>query len=342
MLSFPISGLPAIAFIEGSAILILLVLYWLLAKGFPARFFRFWIAGWALFTGFGLTRILLEWRGGSSDRLLPNALAFGALVLFLAAILDYTGRGNRVHWVWPLFALGGCGLIAQSFWLNHFFAAMWAAAGVQSAAYIAAGWLLWRSRRQTGVGVALLAGALLLLGLHGVDRPDWPNQVYFLLRQSFDGLLEVAMGIAMAVLVLEDGRRRTEDLNEKLRRLTLITAAATHSFRMEEVLGEVLHHLAESLGVSHGLVRLLDRQGDDAHLVIRAAVGFSSQFLRQSARTPANVPWARKVLEQGIPFLANSDSSDQEVRQWMEAEKLAAIVVVRVPGSAVLAMRCDA
>jgi hypothetical protein len=38
-------GFLAVAFMEGSAAFILLVLYWLLLPGFPARFFRFWLAG---------------------------------------------------------------------------------------------------------------------------------------------------------------------------------------------------------------------------------------------------------------------------------------------------------
>lgn len=47
------------------------------------------------------------------------------------------------------------------------------------------------------------------------------------------------MGIAMAVLVLEASRARTEELNDKLRQLALITAEATHSFRAHETLSGV-------------------------------------------------------------------------------------------------------
>ena len=85
MPSFPISGLPAIAFIEGSAILILLVLYWLLVKGFPARFFRFWMTGWA--AGLGLGRF--PW-----GTLLINVL--GSLVIGVVAGLTLTPE--RLGW----------------------------------------------------------------------------------------------------------------------------------------------------------------------------------------------------------------------------------------------------
>jgi PAS domain S-box-containing protein len=188
------------------------------------------------------------------------------------------------------------------------------------------------SSRLRGFGATLLAAALILAGLHGLDKPEWPLQTIYLLRVSFEGLLEVAIGIAMTVLVLEAGRERTEELNEKLRRLTLITAAATQSFRKEKVLGEVLQHLVESLNASHGIVRLLEGQGESEALVICASVGYSQNFLEQFPRISAAEPWARKVLETGSPFLTHATPVDQGVRLWMEQEKLAALVLVRVPG----------
>ena len=42
----PNQGLLAITFFEAISFSILLVLYFLLDRGRPARFFRFWIAGW--------------------------------------------------------------------------------------------------------------------------------------------------------------------------------------------------------------------------------------------------------------------------------------------------------
>ncbi len=329
----PNPGLPAIAFIEGSATLILLVLYWLLIKGFPARFFRIWLAGWVLFACFGVSRLFYEWQGQGFERVLVQIFSFGAAALFLAAVLDLTGKSPRPSWLWTASSFGLCVVAVQAAWLGNSAASAWLMSGAVSALNLTAGWVLWRSSpRLRGFGATLLAAALILIGLHGLDRPDWPLQTIYLLRVSFEGLLEVAMGIAMTVLVLEAGRERTEDLNEKLRRLTLITAAATQSFRKEEVLGEVLQHLVESLNASHGLVRLLDGQGESAALVICASVGFSQDFLQRYARISAAEPWARKVLETGSPFLTYAASADQEVRHWMDQEKLAALVLVRVPG----------
>ncbi len=94
-------GLLAVAFIEASAAFILLVLYWLLAPGFPARFFRIWMAGWTLYIGLGGLRIYSLWRGGSDDPYFAPVLSSLAAALFFAAILQCAGQGRRLNWLWP-------------------------------------------------------------------------------------------------------------------------------------------------------------------------------------------------------------------------------------------------
>ena len=94
-----------------------------------------------------------------------------------------------------------------------------------------------------------------------MDRPQWPHHPVFLLRVAFDHLLLVAIGIAMVVLVLERARARSEELNDKMRRLTLLIAASTQTLSVNEVLDQVLGHLVESLGATHGLVRLRKGRG---------------------------------------------------------------------------------
>jgi PAS domain S-box-containing protein len=326
-------GFLAVAFIEASAAFILLVLYWLLAPGFPARFFRIWMAGWTIYITLGGLRIYSLWRGGSDDPHFAPVLSSLAAALFFAAILQCAGQGRRLNWLWPLVAISACALLALSSVAQVPGAAMWAESMFGSALYLIAGWVLWRSHSQHhGFGWKLLAGALLLRGLHGLDRPDWPAQAFGLFRVSLNGLFGIAMGIAMAVLVLEAGRARTEDLNEKLRRLALITAEATQSLRIHDALESVLQHLVQNFNASHGLVFLLEGQGDSSSLVMRASVGFGDSFLKRNARVSPQESWARKVLQQETPFVAYTSTDDPAVRQWMETERLAALVFVRVPG----------
>ncbi|HYL67682.1 MAG TPA: PAS domain S-box protein [Candidatus Limnocylindria bacterium] len=326
-------GFLAVAFIEASAAFILLVLYWLLAPGFPARFFRIWMAGWALYIGLGGLRIYSLWRGGTDDPRFGPALSSLAAALFFAAILQCAGKGRRLNWFWPLAAVSACALLALSSVTRAPDAAIWAESMFGCALYLIAGWVLWRSHSQHhGFGWKLLAGALLLRGLHGLDRPDWPIQTLGLFRVSLHGLFGIAMGIAMAVLVLEAGRARTEDLNEKLRRLALITAEATQSLRIHEALEGVLRHVVESFNASHGLVLLLQDSGDSASLVIRASVGFSDLFLKRNSRVYPQDSWVQKLLQQEIPFVAYATTDDSGVRGWMESEQLVSLVLVRVPG----------
>src|SRR6266849_4758512 len=327
-------GLLAIAFFEATAFLILLVIFSLLYRDLPGRFLRFWLVGWALLTAYCAVQLLYLSRGGLVERFLMLECHVSAITVFLASVLVYTRGDRRLLLLWPLGAIvvGWVAIKELRPVSSHLVEVHWVTAVLESSILLAAGWVLWRyARPRRNHGAVLLAAALCLAGVHGMDQADWQAQPAFLLRVAFDHLLEVALGIAMAVLVLEATRARTEDLNEKLRRLTLITAASTQSFNVDQVLCEVLKQLVESLGASHGLVRLLAGEGPAAELVIRASVGFSESFLEKHARISVSAPWARKLLLEA-PFLFYEDEDDPAVRQRMEAEKVSAMVLVRLPG----------
>ncbi|HEV3253874.1 MAG TPA: ATP-binding protein [Candidatus Acidoferrales bacterium] len=327
----PNVNVPVIAFIEGSVALILLVLYSLLARGFPARYLRYWMAGWAAYAVCGAGQAVSFWGGGRGAHALTQELSFGAAVCFCAAILDLTGRRRWLGYLWRGGAAGAI-VLAVGWWKGGQ-PADWAEALLESGLCFAAGWMLWKSpRRGMGFGASLLAAALLLRGLHGLDRADWASQALYPLRLSFGGLLDVAAGVAMAVLVLEVQRTRAEDLNEKLRRLAMITAATAQSLSVEEVLGEVLDHVVESLGADEGLVRLLEEREGRAEMVLRAAVGLSSGALRESAVVQAGEPWVQRVLDLSLPLVCHAGSPDPGIRAWMESEGLATLVLIRLAG----------
>src|SRR5260221_13544033 len=102
----------------------------------------------------------------------------------------------------------------------------------------------------------------------------------------------------MVGLVLEETRMRLEDLNDKLRRLTLITAASTQSLNVDQMLSIVLHHLVESLNATRGLVRLVTGSGEGGDLIIRSAIGYSDAYLVEHEKISMQLPWVRKIFEQ--------------------------------------------
>ena len=326
-------GFLAVAFMEGSAAFILLVIYWLLAANFSARFFKYWLAGWTVYTGAEGLRIYSLWRGRLDGVHLGAWLSMVAAVLFFAAILDCLGPGRTVTQLWPLGVIAASALVALGSVVRLPGIEQWASALLESLLYASAGWIFWRAHaRHRGVGWKLLAGALLLRGLHGFDQPDWAAHSAELFRVSFQGLFGIMMGIAMAVLVLEAGRSRTEDLSEKLRRLALITAEATQAPRVDEALQGVLQRLVESLNASHGVVFLMEESGKPAALIARAAVGFSDRFRRQTGRLALAEPWVQKSFHQESPVVFYSEAGEAAVLDWMEPEEISAMVFVRVPG----------
>lgn len=299
---FQNQDLFGIAFFEATASIVLLVLFFLFRRDNHSDYFRSWLFGWLIFTVTAVSGVILAITPVPALVVIASVGHLAASLVFLISIIKSTQGPGKVRWpFFPFVAVVLAGIYYfEANGTQNLFSPHWATALIDSVALLAAGWILWRTRSsQDGHGAELLAGVLFASGLHGLDRPLWPDSPVFLLRLAFDDLLGIALGIAMIVVVLESARSRTDELNDKMRRLTLLTAASTQSLSVRESLDTVLIQVVESLNATHGFVRLIEGDGPAARLVIRASVGFSDSFLAQHAQLPFAEPWAGKLFHEG-------------------------------------------
>lgn len=328
-------GLLGIAFFEASAFVILLVLFFLLRRDQHGGYFRFWLAGWFCFTFSAVCEALFVAKpvvGLNMACLVGQAAA--VLLFLMAMVACVSGLDRRVYSGLPLITL----ILAVVYYTEQrgpqrFASYHWGLTVLESAACLVAGFLLWRSPAiRRGNGSQLLAGAFLLIGLHGLDRPYWRQHPYFLLRIAFDHILGVALGIAMVVVVLESERTRSEELNDKMRRLSLLTAASTQTLSVQDVIDQVLTQLVDSLDATHGIVRLQEGEGNDAQLVARASVGYEPQYLAQYGKVSATEPWAQRVLKEECQFLESQDEWDPSAQKRLLESGVNSVVTLRLPG----------
>ena len=328
-------GLLGIAFFEATAFIVLLVLFLIFQRDHVNKYFRLWVAGWLVFTLASLSEVAMLSRDFSELWMAVVMGRVAAMLLFSAAVVQFTtGAGKRG---WPMLPLAGVVLFGVYYFqrsvTTDYGNVSWGTALLASAVCLWAGMVLWKSPLlRRAHGVRLLEGVFLLTGIHGLDRPLWPQHPYFLLRVAFDHLLGVALGIAMVVVVLEGARSRTVELNEKLRRLTLLTTASTQTLSVQEVLDRVLAHLVDSLGATHGLVRLLEGEGDKAEVVVHASVGFQQEYLEKYRRLPAKAAWTQRVLHRDCEFFRLEDEPDPGVRQRMAEGGIGNSITMALPG----------
>src|SRR6202048_2111990 len=328
--------LLAIDFFQVTGLIVLLVLFLLLRRDQPAGYFRLWLAGWICLTISAFLELGLILRPGPQLHLATNATQVLAILLLLSSVMQLTLHGSGRKWpVFPLVTavLAGVYYVERTVQAPYFGKIHWETAALESVVFFLAGWLLWRSpAANKGNGAKLLAAALLVSGLHGMDRFQWPLHPLFLLRVAFDHLLSVFVGIAMVVLVLESARARSEELNDKMRRLSLLTAASTQTLSVREVLEQVLGHLVESLGATHGIVRLLEGEGNAAQLVARASVGFQQAYLQKHERVAVSEPWVQRVLQKDCLFLHLDEGVDAKERARMEESGVSESISLALPG----------
>ena len=327
-------GLLGIAFFEATAFVILLVLFLLFRKDDDSDSFRRWLAGWVCFTASAFCEVAYLVHYVPVLRLTEIVARVGALLLLTSSVLQHRTETSRR--AWPILPAMGL-VLAGVYYLERpgaqrFANLTWETAALGSAVCLAAGWMTWRGPARHGHGAQLLGGAFFLSGLHGLDRMFWQGSPIFLLREAFDHLLGVALGIAAAVMVMERGRQRTEQLNDKMRRLTLVTAGSTQTSSVKEFLDRVLAHLVESLRGTHGIVWLLEGDGQPTELVTKSWVGFTPSYLAMHEKIPVTDAWAKRVLRNECQYLRLEDESDAAARQRMTETGVTEMVTLALPG----------
>jgi PAS domain S-box-containing protein len=327
-------GIQGIAFFEATACLTLLVLFVHLQRDNPGVFYKLWILGWVSLTVSSFSELGFFFNLSDSLHILAAVSGTAALALFLASIVQFTLGQNRFFlpmiWLSGLLALTAGYYEAKAGPWGH---ARWESTILQSVVCFTAGWLLWRvSDGNRGHGTKLLAGAFTLLALNNIDRPQWTSSEMHLLRFAFDHFLNASLGIGMIVLLLEAARTRSLEISEKMRQFTLLTASSSQSVSLPVLLQKVLGQLTGSIGVTHGIVRLREGDGDAAEYVCRASVGYSENYLKQMDRLAASSPWVQSVIQELYRVSRFEDEKDPKIRRAMADAGITQLISVPLRG----------
>ena len=330
----PNQGLQGIAFFEATVCLTLLVLFVHLKRDNPGAFYRLWLFGWIWLTVSSFCELAMFYRPHAWLQVLVSAAGVASLALFLASIVQYAVAPNRLYWpmLW-LTLLVALTVMYYQRQIPRFGETAWETAVLSSAICVCAGWILFRtSRSRTGHGAVLLAGAFLLLGLNNSDRMLWTQEDIHSLRFAFDHFLNAGLGIGMIVMLLEAARTRSEEISEKMRQFTMLTASSSQSVSLRELLQKVLTQIAGSVNATHGTIRLLEGKGDTGEFLISASVGFSQNFLKQHERVPLHGAWAQEVLKSEYHIGRYEEEKDPNVRRKMAEAGITQIITVPLCG----------
>lgn len=327
----PNQGLQGVAFFEATACLTLLVLFIHLQKDNSGLSYRLWLFGWLSLTLASASELVLQFAHIPLLPTLVGGANIAAFVLFLAAIIQLVGAPMRFYW--PTIWLAGVFGLVTSYYesrLSSWIETRWETAILQSLICLGSGLLLLRSaRHDSGHGAKLLAGAFTLLALNNMDRPSWTNGEVRLLRFAFDHFLNASLGIGMIVLLLENARLRSEEISEKMRQFTMLTASSSQSVSLEELLQRVLSQIVGSLNASHGIIRLLEGKGDVREHVIRASVGFSDSYLKRYS--PAGV-FPNHNSQESYLISRFETEKDPKVRRCMAEAGISQMITIPMRG----------
>ncbi len=327
-------GIQGIAFFEATACLTLLVLFLHLKRDNPGIFYKLWLFGWICLTLSSFGELALFFGLAPGLDIVAAGSGIAALVLFLASIVQFTLGHNR--YFWPMIWLAGFMALAAGYYQaksGSLIKASWESTILQSTLCLATGWLLWRASVATrGHGTKLLAGAFTLLALNNINRPQWTHGEIHLLRFAFDHFLNASLGIGMIVLLLEAARTRSQEISEKMRQFTLLTASSSQSVGLPVLLRKVLGQITSSLGVTHGMIRLKEGEAEASEYICRASVGYADAYLKQLERLAASSPWLQAVIQEPYRLSRFEEEKDPKIRRAMADAGLTQIVNVPMRG----------
>jgi PAS domain S-box-containing protein len=330
----PNQGLQGIAFFEATVCLTLLVLFVHLRRDNPRIFYRLWLFGWICLTLSSFAELAMLYQPHEALWLVNSFAGAAALVLFLSSIVQYATAQNRLYW--PMWWLTGLISLTVCYYqqkMPRWGETGWETALLTSGICLCAGWILWRaSGVETGNGGKLLAGAFLLLGLNNLDRKIWTQGEIPLLRFAFDHFLNAGLGIGMIVMLLESARSRSEEISEKMRQFTMLTASSSQSVSLQQLLQKVLEEITGSLNTSHGTIRLLEGKGDTVEFVVRASVGFTEAYLQRHRRISFHCDWVQKILKEEYRVARFENEKDLRLRRNMAEAGITQLATVPLCG----------
>jgi two-component system NtrC family sensor kinase len=327
-------GIQGIAFFEATACLTLLVLFAHLRRDNQGIFYSLWLVGWISLTLSSFSEMAFFFGFSLVFQVLAAISGTAALAFFLASILQFTMGQNR--YLWPLIWLSLLLALTAGYYQamdGPLGQAHWQGTVLQSLLCVSAGWLLLRSSASARChGTKLLAGSFILLALNNIDRPQWTHGEIHLLRFAFDHFLTASLGIGMIVFLLEAARTRSQEISEKMRQFTLLTASSSQSVALPVLLQKVLTQLTSGLGVTHGIIRLKEGDADAAEYVNRAALGYAEAYLKQMERLAASSPWLQEVLQEPYRLSRFEDEKDVKVRRIMAEAGITQLISVPLRG----------
>jgi PAS domain S-box-containing protein len=330
----PNQGLQGIAFFEATACLTLLVLFLHLRRDNARTFYRLWLFGWICVTISSFSELAMY--GGLSPllRVLVSTADVAALILFLASVVQMTLGQHRFYW--PILWLAALLVLTTGYAETkqpYSAAVRWETAILCSLICLATGVILWRaSTSRPGHGGKLLAGAFVLLGLNNLNRPQWGYEDIHLLRFAFDHFLNASLGIGMIVWLLETARTRSEEISEKMRQFTMLTASSSQSLALQDLLQKALAQITSSLGATHGMIRVLQGEGDGAEFVVCASVGFSESYLKQNERFALRNSWLEGLLPDKYRLIRFDEEKDVKIRRSMAEAGITQLIAVPMRG----------
>ena len=187
---------------------------WFLYARYRRDYFLWWSIGWTLYV-LRVGAIVAFLATGHNALLFAHQILTGwtALALLWAALsFAHSARWRPYYLLAVLFPLGWSYIAIYQ--LDSFMAAVIPAVLFLSVATLWTGWVFFQRWRRTGSrGSAMLAGVLLLWGLHHFDYPIlrakgvWNPWGYYL-----DILFVLTMGIGIVMLGLEELDRRAREL----------------------------------------------------------------------------------------------------------------------------------
>lgn len=319
---------------ETAAISVLLFTFLSLYRSHRETYFRLWVVGWVFLLGYVVTLLTSLFFPHPILAFLARENFYTGTIFFAAAILSFAGYLRWLSSLPPLWITGTLLILLRAIPSVASEPAGFLASALNSTIYFTSGFLLLHHfLGRSGLGGRILSSALIFHGLHVLDRPTWRWMAYPVVPLTIDSLIELLLGIGMVVLVLEESRSRTEELNRKLRLLNSLTNEATQYMSIERVLEAVLEPVMEMMGASHGIVRILEGQGGGERLRVRAQRGFSDQFLQARSEVTLDDPIVRNVVGLQAPLVVNArDPGGEMVSQLMESEQTQAMVLAPLRG----------